>query len=106
MVSAVQQRGGMYCWGSVRERLKTLLRQEWHMRWQHLSLAVLLTGVLGSLQRTHTVVRSACFSGCIARAGGAAKSAAKKLERFAEEPRLYDDAACGLLNDEAGLEAM
>jgi hypothetical protein len=55
-LSAVQHRGGMCCWGSVRDNLKALRRQEWHMRWQHFSLAVSLTRVLLFLQFTHTVV--------------------------------------------------
>jgi hypothetical protein len=70
-------------------------------------LAVSLTRVLLFLQFTHTVVlkrgserpamagrldygtgtdRSAGFSRRAGRAGGAAKSAAKKAERFGEEP--------------------
>lgn len=50
--------------------------------------------------------RSAGFSGCVMRAGGAAYSAPKKVERFADEPKLYDEAAWTLLllKDEAGLE--
>lgn len=55
MWSVVQHLGGMFC-GSVRDNLKLRLRQEWHMRWPHLSLADFEDGTSSSMQTTHSTL--------------------------------------------------
>lgn len=56
IVAAVQHLGGMCC-GSVMDNLKLRLRHEWHIRWPHLSLAVLREG-RSSMQTTHSTLMS------------------------------------------------